>query len=682
MTFSYRLLIRLLLPMIFAYLWWRGRRAPAYRQRWSERRAKQWVPPQYRDGIIIHCVSVGETIAARGLIEMLAARYPEQAIVITSMTPTATDIVRKMFANADFADRLHTCYLPFDTPAAMRRFFDKFAPRLVLLLETELWPVLLTTAKQRRVPVLLLNARLSEQSARSYQKFTWLLGPVWQQLTLVCSQTESSYGRIKAMGVPARKLQLVGNLKFDIQVAPAVAAAAAAWRAQCDRPVVCAGSTHAGEDEIVLDAFKQLLKRIPDALLILVPRHPERFQAVGALVAQQGLSCVTRSSATEPTAATQVLLGDTMGELVHWYAAADVAFIGGSLITRGGHNPIEAISAGTAVISGPHVFNFEAVFERLAEQKAMLWADDANVLATHWHALLTDERQRSDLVARGRQAFATDTGATKKTLAAVDTQLQAPIQADSTRRTMMMIKTVQQKGLEIWYDPDFMPAAETEFAKDYFDADYWQAQGRVSGTASGRSKAWFIAQAPQNWLLRHYYRGGLVGKFNKDRFAQEPISQTRAMAEFELLMKLRELELPVPRPIAAKYEQAKGWGYRADIIVEVIPNAQDLFHILLERAILTETWHAVGAAIKRLHNERVYHSDLNCHNLMLDADNKVWIVDFDKCGFKDAGLWQQENLKRLKRSLLKEQGKCQEQGKEFHWHESDWQALIVGYEKE
>lgn len=672
--------MRIIQPLVYAYLWWRGRRAPAYRQRWSERAAKQDVPPQFRDGIIIHCVSVGETIAARGLIEKLAARYPQQAIIITSMTPTATDIVNNMFANSRFSDRLHTCYLPFDTPAAMRRFFNKFAPRLVLLLETELWPVLLATAQQRNVPVMLLNARLSAKSALSYKKYAWLLGPVWQQLAKVCAQTESTYNRLQALGVPEQKLQLVGNLKFDIQLSDDVETEASKWRNHCSRPVICAGSTHAGEDEVILQGFRALLTKVPDALLVLVPRHPERFQPVATLIQQQGLRFITRSSGQQPEPTTQVLLGDTMGELVFWYAAAEIAFIGGSLIARGGHNPIEAVSAGTPVMSGPHVFNFEAVFERLQQQQAIRWAKDAHELAAQWESLLTDKAQCADMVARGKQAFALDTGATIKTLAAIEGCLQ-PVETENHTRTITMIKTLKQDSTEIWYDADYAAETTPEFDATYFDPEYWSQKGLISGTASGRSKAWFIDQQPESWLLRHYYRGGLVGKVNADRFAREPIAQSRAMAEFELLLKLRELELPVPKPIAAKYSKAPWWGYRADIIVAVIPNAQDVFHILLERAILADTWRAIGAAIKGLHQQRVYHSDLNCHNLMLDGDNKVWIVDFDKCGFKEAGLWQQENLQRLKRSLLKEQGKCQQQDKDFHWHETDWQALIEGYEK-
>lgn len=673
MTFSYRLVMPLLLPLIFAYLWWRGRRAPEYRLRWRERLARQNIPAQWRDGIVIHCVSVGETVAARSLITKLAESYPQMPLVITSMTPTGSDILHNMFAKSDFANRIHHCYLPFDTTAAMRRFFTKLAPRLVVILETELWPTMLAQSQQRNIPVLLMNARLSERSARSYQRFAWLLGPVWQQLTYVCAQTAETASRMQQLGVPADRIEVSGNLKFDLALSAALKQSAADWREQQQRPVFVAGSTHAGEDEIVLAAFAQVLTQNPSALLILVPRHPERFDKVQSLIDSCGFNSVRRSQGTAVTADTQVVLGDTMGELLFWYAVADVAFVGGSLIERGGHNPLEAVAADAVVCSGPHVFNFEAIYERLNQCNALLWANDEHELAQHWQSLLEQPDRCQVLQTAARNAFTNDTGATQRMFAVAQQHLAT--QTQTSGRTLAMMKTEKIGASEIWYDPELV----AEASEAIFSADYWQQQQQVSGKASGRSTAWFIDSGDNKWLLRHYYRGGLVGKFNRDRFAREPIVKSRAMAEFSLLLKLRELELPVPKPVAARYERAPVWGYRADILVEVIPNAQDLFHILSERSILTETWAEVGAAIKRLHNAGVYHSDLNCHNLMLDADNKVWIVDFDKCGFKEAADWQQANLDRLRRSLRKEREKAREHGTSFHWHESAWQALLDGY---
>lgn len=232
-------------------------------------------------------------------------------------------------------------------------------------------------------------------------------------------------------------------------------------------------------------------------------------------------------------------------------------------------------------------------------------------------------------------------------------------------------------GTEIWFDASLAGS----LSNDYFEPSYWQQQGKVLGTASGRASAWFIQHHPQNMLLRHYYRGGLVGKFNRDRFAREALVTSRAMAEFALLLQLRELGLPVPQPIAARYQRAPWWGYRADILVAVIAGAQDLFKLLLQRPLSADQWQAVGAVIRQLHQAGVYHSDLNCHNLMLDEAGKVWIVDFDKCGFRPAGEWQQANLQRLLRSLLKEQTKAAQGQQSFHWQQTtDWPELMRGYQ--
>ena len=210
MTISYRALITLLTPLIFIYLWLRGRRAPHYRQRWRERLALQSVPAQARDGIVIHCVSVGETVAARALIEAILQHYPQLPITLTAMTPTAAELARKLFG-----DRVHHCYLPIDTHAAMRRFIDKFAPRCLIILETELWPNLLAHAKNYGSKVIVVNARLSAKSLKTYQRFNWLLGPIWSALDLVICQNSDTERRFRELGVQQQRTLVRGNLKFD-----------------------------------------------------------------------------------------------------------------------------------------------------------------------------------------------------------------------------------------------------------------------------------------------------------------------------------------------------------------------------------------------------------------------------------------------------------------------------------
>lgn len=671
MTLSYRLLITLVTPLVFIYLWLRGARAPAYRQRWAERLALQKVPVQARNGIVIHCVSVGETVAARGLIDAILARYPQLSVTLTAMTPTAAELAHKLFG-----DRVYHAYLPLDTRGAMRRFLDKLAPRCVVILETELWPNLLALAQQRAIPVMLVNARLSEKSFQSYQRFAWLIGPIWSSLSLLVCQNAETERRFQALGV-SRELTVVrGNLKFDCQVPARVIEQAQRWQQQLARPVIVAASTHQGEDTIVLKAFQQVLASYSNALLIIVPRHPERFSEVTDLASQR-FQTVTRSSGAPVTAACQVVVGDTMGELLYWYAVADIAFIGGSLIARGGHNPLEPIATKTPLISGRHVFNFQQLFDRLADVGAVRFADTAEQLALHCKQLLANPVLGQTMAASATAEFAAEQGATARVMADIQTIL--PSAANPAMRTIRMITTLNPvSGTEIWFDEQLAPQLHSA----YFEPDYWRQQGKIVGVATGRASAWFIQHEPENMLLRHYYRGGLVGKFNRDRFAKEAIIKSRAMAEFALLLQLRELDLPVPKPIAARYQRAAIWGYRADILVAVIAGAQDVFKLLLQRPLSAVEWQRIGAAVKQLHAAGVYHSDLNCHNLMLDDQGKAWIVDFDKCGFRPSNVeWQQANLQRLLRSLLKEQARAGKAQQPFHWQQdSDWSEFLQGYQ--
>lgn len=670
MTFSYRILLALLTPLIFVYLWVRGARAPEYRQRWRERLALQPMPIQARDGIVIHCVSVGETVAARGLIEAILQHYPQLPITLTAMTPTAAALARQLFG-----ERVHHYYLPIDTQGAMHRFVTKLSPRCLIILETELWPNLLDQAKQNGAHIIVVNARLSAKSLQSYQRFRWLLGPLWSTLDLVVCQNHDTEQRFQQLGVERERTVVRGNLKFDCQVPAATLATAKQWRAEHRRPVIVAASTHQGEDSLILQSFAQVLATIPEALLIIVPRHPERFRDVVALAAQR-FDTVTRSSGQKLLASHQVLIGDSMGELLFWYAAADIAVIGGSFITRGGHNPLEPIATKTPVISGRHVFNFQQLYDRLADVNAVRFVDDEQQLAEQCLQLLNNPVQGQTMAALAAEEFATEQGATARVLA--DIQAVFPAPRNSFARTLKMIQTLRpQLDTEIWYDDSLAPA----LTDSYFEPKYWRQSDKIIGSATGRATAWFIEHQPQNMLLRHYYRGGMVGKINRDRFAREAVVKSRAMAEFALLLQLREMDLPVPQPIAARYQRAPFWGYRADILVAVIADSQDLFKLLLQRSLTAAEWYLVGATIDQLHQAGVYHSDLNCHNIMLDQAGKVWIVDFDKCGFRPDGDWKQANLERLQRSFHKEQAKAQQSQQSFHWQQTtDWAELIRGYQ--
>ncbi|GGC83265.1 lipid IV(A) 3-deoxy-D-manno-octulosonic acid transferase [Marinobacter halophilus] len=358
LQFIYSQLIRLALPFILIRLWWQGRKAPALRQDWQHRLG---IIPEISGPVIwVHAVSVGETIAAGPLVRRLLARDLGATILMTAMTDTGLAQARKMFG-----DRVTYAYAPYDTPGSIRRFLGRINPRILVILETEIWPNMIRQCRRRRVPVFLINARLSERSARGYERVRGLAGPVMNSISWVAAQAERDAERFRRIGVAASHVEVTGSVKFDVDIPEDVQVASDAFRQTLSaRPVWIAGSTHAGEDEQLLLAHQGILESHPRALLIVVPRHPDRFDAVAAMAEDQGFVLARRSLGQDPAAA-QVYLGDTMGELMMLYGVSDLAFVGGSLIERGGHNPLEPAAWGIPVFSGPHIFNFETIFERL-----------------------------------------------------------------------------------------------------------------------------------------------------------------------------------------------------------------------------------------------------------------------------------------------------------------------------
>jgi len=388
--FSYTLLYSLLLPVVFARLLWRARKAPLYRKRWGERLGFFKAPLQ-TNGLWLHSVSVGETIAAAPLIKQIQQAYPDLPITITTMTPTGSERVKALFGDSVF----HV-YVPYDTPAAVRRFLKKVRPRLALIMETELWPNLIDQCSRQQIPVLIANARLSARSARGYGRFPKLTRPMLQQISCIAAQAEADGQRFVELGLQAEKLQVTGSVKFDIQVPPELLVAAPQLRTQWgdERPVWIAASTHLGEDEPLLKTFKMLLQHSAQVLLVLVPRHPERFADVAQLCRDQGFDIAVRSQQQPVTSATQILLADTMGELMLLYAAADIAFVGGSLVATGGHNFLEPAALGVPVIAGPHVFNFTDISRLLIAAGGMCQIDTAEQLAEQLKCLIEQPDQR------------------------------------------------------------------------------------------------------------------------------------------------------------------------------------------------------------------------------------------------------------------------------------------------
>lgn len=389
----YSLLLHLALPFILLRLWRRGRVAPAYRQRIAERLALR-LPPAAPGGIWLHAVSLGESIAAAPLIRALLARHPQQVITVTNMTPTGSERIANLFAAEIAAGRLQQAYLPYDLPWAAARFLARLQPRLAIVMETELWPNFIAACQCRRIPVVLANARLSEKSARGYARFARLTRPMLASLSAIAVQTEAEAERFRQLGARPEAVVVTGSIKFDLQpdadLQPRANRLRHEWQADT-RPVWIAASTHAGEDEILLAAHRRLLAAQPNALLILVPRHPERFAAVYALCQREGFATVRRSQQEAPAADAQVLLGDTLGELLFLYALADVAFVGGSLVANGGHNLLEPAALGLPVLSGPHLFNFLEIAAQLEAAGALQQVEDAASL----EAVLQDLLGRS-----------------------------------------------------------------------------------------------------------------------------------------------------------------------------------------------------------------------------------------------------------------------------------------------
>jgi len=395
LQFIYSQLIRLALPFILIRLWWQGRQAPELRINWRQRLG--FVPHASGTVVWVHAVSVGETIAAAPMVRRLLARNPDITILLTAMTDTGQTQAMKMFG-----DQVQYAYAPYDTPGAIRRFLNRVNPRILVIMETEIWPNMIRQSRSRGVPVFLINARLSERSALGYERVKRLVAPIVRSISWVAAQAEKDAERFRRIGVAASKVAVTGSVKFDVDIPDSVRAASGQLKSSLSgRPVWIAGSTHEGEDAQLLAAHKQLLQHQPDALLIIVPRHPERFESVAELIGRQEFSLARRSSGDDPSSA-QVYLGDTMGELMMLYGASDVAFVGGSLIERGGHNPLEPAGWGIPVISGHNVFNFETIYDRLLDDGGVTMVRDGDEVFRQLLALFTDVEERQ---ARGQRAL-------------------------------------------------------------------------------------------------------------------------------------------------------------------------------------------------------------------------------------------------------------------------------------
>ncbi len=414
----YTLVLYLLLPAVLLRLAWRGLRAPGYRERWAERFGRLSAGPD-PGGVWIHAVSVGEVQAIEPLVRHLREAHPRLALTITTSTPTGSERVKLLFGS----DVFHA-YCPYDLPFAIRRFLDRVQPRMLIMVETEIWPNLLALCARRGIPTLLANGRLSMRSARGYGRLGAFSRQVFSGIGAVAAQSQADADRFVSLGVPPERVSVTGSIKFDMRIPASVQEQIQVLRrAWGDRSVWVAASTHEGEDEQVLSAHRRVLQEMPSTLLVLVPRHPERFDKVAALVARHGFRLCRRSSEQPCGEDVQVFLGDTMGELPVFLGGADVAFIGGSLVKVGGHNMLEAAAQGVPVVFGPHVFNFSGIARLLRDREAGVMVEDAASLAAQVSAWLQDASERSRIGENGRQVVEENRGALQRLARMVDERL-------------------------------------------------------------------------------------------------------------------------------------------------------------------------------------------------------------------------------------------------------------------
>ena len=420
MRYLYTLAMYLVTPLLVLRLLARGVRSRPYHRRWPERFGF-FAAPGFSGSLWVHAVSVGEVNAAEPLIKALRRDYPNAPLVITTVTPTGTARVHQLFGDSVF----HV-YLPYDLPFAVRRFLQRTRPRLALIVETEIWPNLYFACRRRGIPLMIVNARLSERSLRGYLPTRGLVRSALRCVRQIAAQSRTDAARYRLLGADPQQLLVTGNMKFDMPIPHGAVAEGAAMREHWGprRPVWMAASTHEGEEMAVLEAHLQVLQRLPDALLLLAPRHPERFRLVEHSVRSLGFAVGTRSAGGVPSPAQQVFVIDAMGQLMPFFAAAEVAFVGGSLVPIGGHNVLEPAALSTPVLVGPHTFNFEEITRSLIEQGGAERVADSEQLGHDVLQLLRDPDKRQRMGRAAQQVFERERGAVGRIMQLIDMLLQ------------------------------------------------------------------------------------------------------------------------------------------------------------------------------------------------------------------------------------------------------------------
>ncbi|MFC0173244.1 lipid IV(A) 3-deoxy-D-manno-octulosonic acid transferase [Vibrio comitans] len=417
---AYSILLAVFSPILLVSLLKKKEGKPSIGKRWAEYFG--FIPSlKGSQPIWIHTVSVGETIAATPLIRAIKEKYPQQKILITTTTTTGAEQALKL---SDIAEHR---YMPVDFSWCVKRFLKVVQPKCMLIMETELWPNTLHTVSKAGIPIAVINARLSERSALRYKKFQSVFNLISQNLDQVLCQHSDDAQRFNQLGIASEKITVTGSLKFDISVSEALTQQGGHLRKKLGdkRPVWIAASTHEGEDDIIYQAHQKLLEGIPDALLIIVPRHPERFASVAGLSSQHGLKVVSRTENTPVTSDVHVYLGDTMGEMLTLMSASDICFMAGSLVGEkvGGHNMLEPAALGKPIINGPSFFNFKDITNQLMQEQALVVCQSADEISDNLIRLFKDSSARLQMGSNAYQVVKRNQGAVTKTIDALATTI-------------------------------------------------------------------------------------------------------------------------------------------------------------------------------------------------------------------------------------------------------------------
>lgn len=419
MRYLYTIIFYLLLPFILLRLWVKNRKNPAALKFWQERLGigLRSVP---QGGIWLHAVSVGESIAAIPLIKALQQRYPTIPVVVTGETAGGAERIRSGLGNS-----VAQLYSPYDIPLVLKVFFQKLKPRLLILMETELWPNLLAECRKNKIPVVLANARLSARSARGYRRILPITQEMLNSISLVVSQAQADAERFIALGLPRDRIAITGSIKFDLELPSELIERAKQLREMWgkNRPIWIAASTHEGEEEQILAAFSQVKEKLADVLLVSVPRHIDRVSRLENLYQEKGYKTLKRSDAKPCANDTDIFIGDTMGELLTFYAAADLAFVGGSLVERGGQNPLEPAAVGSPILTGPYTFNFALITEQLIARGIEFQVTTSQELAKEVIGLLSNPQKRQEIGNNAKKFIEENKGATMKHIALITTAI-------------------------------------------------------------------------------------------------------------------------------------------------------------------------------------------------------------------------------------------------------------------